>query len=76
MIEIVERIIHLLGSIAVFGILAVEIDDVYGWSQIRKLSKRRARKFWKKFMKDSKKYISKRERYYAPKTEQSDFISV
>lgn len=56
----VERWIHAVGSIAVLGILWVEIDDVYGFSNIRKLSKRRWRKFIKKFMRESKRYFRKK----------------
>lgn len=62
MIELIERILHALSSFAVFGILWVEIDDVYGVTRIRKMSRDRWRKFVRQFMRDSKRYFRKQRK--------------
>lgn len=36
--------------------LWIQCDDVYGWSAIRKTSKRALRRYWKKFWNDTMHY--------------------
>lgn len=59
----------LLFEIVIISVsLAIQVDDVYGWSRIRKISKRRWRKLTRQFMKASKKYFTRKEK---PKNEEN-----
>lgn len=40
----------------------IQIDDVYGVTQLRKASKRAMRRYWQRFLKTSKKYFTRKEK--------------
>ena len=42
--------------------LWIQTDDVYGWTQLRRKSKRMMRRNWKKFMNDTRRYFRNEER--------------
>jgi len=46
--------------------LVIQIDDVYGISNIRKMSRRRWRRFTRKFMAASKRYFTSKEKEVPP----------
>ena len=56
MLELFYVVTGLLTLILEAIIAYALVDDVYGITQLRRITKRRLRKYWKQFFKDSKKY--------------------
>ena len=56
-LELVERIIHVIASFAVFIIAWAEVDSVYGITELKKANRRWRRKIIRKFLKTSSYYI-------------------
>jgi hypothetical protein len=74
---LIERVVTFISCLAVLGILYVEIDDVYGITKLRQMSRRRHRRFWKKFFKDTKKFMKqkfpKQEDYVSQSNERPEY---